>query len=96
MTGLAEWVGGGFYRVICGLNGFLPGFTGFYRVLPSFLRLFLGFVTGFYRVRLGSLRFGLGSTKFLEWVLHGSRVIPGFTGFYRVFLDFFGFLLGFT
>ena len=66
---------------------FLPGFTGFYRVLPGFTE----FLPSFYR--LGTLRCWsmMNTTRFnkrIDCLLNLPRV----TEFYRVFT---GFLLGF-
>ena len=71
-----------FYSVLLGFNelcAVLLDFTGFYRVLPSWYRILLGFTvfllfywvlldfTGFYQVLLGFTKLVLGFTG-LEWV----------------------------
>ena len=63
----------------------MPGFTGFYLVLPSFT----GFFTGFYLV------LPVFYQSYL--VLRGFyRVLPGFIGLYRILPGFCLVLLGFT
>ena len=78
-------------------SSWFKGYTGFYRVLPSFPRLFWVF-TGFYLVLLGSLRLGLGFYQvtcdlngFSMVVLGFNRVLPRFfslIGFFMVSLGF--------
>ena len=74
--------------------GFLPSFTGFYRILLGFIGIYrvLPGLTGFYWV--------LYSLTRLYWDLPGLTGFDlGFTGFYRVLLGFTGFYLvlpGFT